>query len=98
MDQDEVRNELEAQITALVKARRATNNQAEEVQLTEAIEELERGVRRINIAAADQLGPKMDALLEELEEIRTHNNLDALSALGRTIHRLRAVGQGGGNG
>jgi len=90
-NQDKAREELQAQKSALVKARRAATDQASKAAATEAIDRLDRAISDINIAVASQLGAKVDALVADLDEIRTRHSLDAVSALGRSVQKLRRL-------
>ena len=66
---------------------------------SQAIKKLEVALDRITVAEADAVGPEIDKLVKALEKIRTAQQLDAVSALGRTIKRLRrARGTEVGNG
>lgn len=62
---------------------------------SQAIKKLENALDRITVAEADAIGAEIDKLVKALEKIRTAEQLDAVSALGRTIKRLRDLG---GNG
>lgn len=59
---------------------------------SQAIKKLEVALDRITVAEADAVGPEIDKLVKALEKIRTAQQLDAVSALGHTIKRLRQAG------
>jgi hypothetical protein len=89
MDQNAQRIEIDKRIAELVEARDAATTEAEKAEILTQIKAAERLVDLINIGAADQLGPHIDAIVAELEEIQTRNPLDALSSLGRAVQNLR---------
>ena len=64
-----------------------------------AIAKLQAARDLITVQEADAIGAEIDKLVNALEKVRTAENLDAVSALGRTIKRLREVrGTDVGNG
>jgi chromosome condensin MukBEF ATPase and DNA-binding subunit MukB len=89
LDHDEARDLLESQIDALVSARDQSDDPDEIAAANEAIDLLQNEVDALNILAADELGPKVNEIIDRLDEILEENNLDAASALGRTFRRLR---------
>lgn len=95
MDQDQVRETLEAQIGALVKARRESQDASEKAAASEAIARLEREVDQLDITAADALPAKVDAIVSSLEQVLDAHGLDAASALGRSVKKLRDLSQNG---
>src|SRR5689334_10112345 len=88
MTHDEAREALEAEIAAQVKARRKTSDPDEKAAAKEAIELLEDEVDRLDVLAANELGAKVDEIIENLKKVLDEKSLDAASALGRTIKRL----------
>lgn len=70
---------------------------AKRAAATDAIARLQARRNRVITMDADAIGAEVDRLVGELEEIRTRHGLDAVSALGRTIGRLRDR-NGAGNG
>lgn len=91
MTPDQTREALRVQINTLAAARDASQDPAERAAANEAIADLQRAVRKINIAVADQLGAQVDALIADLEEVLNRHQLDAVSALGRTIKKVREM-------
>lgn len=85
---------LQRQIDDLIRQRRASQDESEKTAINEAIGRLNVAVSAINIAAADELGPKIDAVAADLEKIRTSHRLDALSALGRAANDLKGLARG----
>lgn len=84
-------NEAAAIITAQIKALRADLlgvDPAKKAAATKAIAELQAARARIIVLEADKIGPEIDKLVKELEDIQNEHGLDAVSALGRTIKRL----------
>lgn len=90
MTLDETRKKLRLQIADLADARDASASDDEKSAANEAIDALQKAIRKINIAAADGLGAQVDALIEDLDAILAKNQLDAVSALSRTITKVRA--------
>jgi hypothetical protein len=86
---------ITARIQALRAERDATTDPIKRAAAQEAIETLQAERAGIIVAEADALGPMINQLADQLEEIRTRCGLDAVSALGRTIDRLRNVAAGG---
>jgi hypothetical protein len=91
LDQDKVRETLEGQIDDLVKARRASSNAQEKTALSAAISKLEREVDLVNLTAADALPAKVEAIVKSLQQVLQANSLDAVSALGRSIKKIKAL-------
>jgi DNA polymerase/3'-5' exonuclease PolX len=89
MEHDGVREALQAEIAALVTARDNCRDPEERAALSKAIEKLEDEVDRLDMIAANELGAKVDEIIENLDEILNEKRLDAASALGRSIRRLR---------
>ena len=89
MEHDQAREALNAQIDGLVNAREEMADEQERAAATRAIDLLQDEVDRIDILAADELGGRIDEIIARLEEILEQEALDAASALGRTIRRLR---------
>jgi hypothetical protein len=89
---------LTARIQALRAERDNTTDPTKRSAAQEAIEGLQAARAGIIDAGADALGPMIDQLAGRLDEIRTRCGLDAVSALGRTIDRLRSVAAGGDGG
>jgi hypothetical protein len=89
---------LTARIQALRAERDNTTDPTKRSAAQEAIEGLQAARAGIIDAGADALGPMIDQLAGRLDEIRTRCGLDAVSALGRTIDRLRNVAAGGDGG
>ncbi|HLL29642.1 MAG TPA: hypothetical protein VK403_01470 [Allosphingosinicella sp.] len=89
MNHDQVRETLEAQIGALVKARRETQDASEKAAASEAIAKLEREVDQLDITVANALPAKVDAIISSLEQVLNAHRLDAASALGRSVRKLR---------
>jgi hypothetical protein len=89
---NEIRLELERQIAELRAQRDDPGSDA-------ATQRSAREAIRVLQAAQDQLigddsavfVARVNQALAELEEVRTRHNLDAVSALGRSIERLRAA-------
>jgi hypothetical protein len=88
MDPEDKCRELEAQISELQQARDTAGTQAAKRDLQDQIDALRNMVDGIRIGVADALGAKVDRILEE---IRTEHNLDAVSALTRTVEGLREI-------
>lgn len=86
---DETRTKLRLQIEDLIEARDASTDDDEKKAADEAIKAIQRTIRKLNIGAADQLGPKIDALIKDLDAVLDKYPLDAVSALGRTIRKAR---------
>lgn len=91
MDQDKLRETLQAQIGELIASRAQTGDAAAKAAATKAIALLEQQVDDLDLAAADSLGAQVDALIANLTEVLDAAPLDAASALGRTIDRLRQL-------
>ena len=98
MDGNEAALTIGAEIDAL-RGDLLGTDQAKKAAVTEAIAKLHARRNRVIVMDADAIGPQVDQLVAELEEIRNRHGLDAVSALGRTINRLRGQGGNGvGNG
>ena len=94
-------NEAAAIITAQIKALRADLlgvDPAKKAAATKAIAELQAARARIIVLEADKIGPEIDKLVKELEDIQNEHGLDAVSALGRTIKRFGGSQAAGGGG
>jgi hypothetical protein len=91
MNHDDAREALEAEIAAQEQVRANSQDGDERAAASKAIETLEDEVDQLDITAANELGAKVDAIIEKLEEILNENRLDAASALGRSIRRLREL-------
>lgn len=89
MNQDQVRETLEGQINALVRARRDSQDSDEKAAASAAIARLENEVNQLDLTAADALPAKVSAIIASLELVLNAHSLDAASALGRSIGRLR---------
>jgi hypothetical protein len=89
---------INARIQAVRAERDGTTDQTKRAAALEAIEGLQAARAEIIVSEADALGPLVDQLADQLEEIRTRYGLDAVSALGRTIDRLRGADAGTGDG
>jgi hypothetical protein len=75
------------------------NDAAKKAAASKAIRKLQAARDRITVKEGDAIGAEIDKLVEALEKIRTAQALDAVSALGRTIKKLRGMGGNGvGNG
>jgi chromosome condensin MukBEF ATPase and DNA-binding subunit MukB len=94
VEEDKIREELEAEIAALLEARDESDNPDERAAATQAIDVLQDKVDRLDIGVADNLGDMVDEIIEKLDEVLDANSLDAVSALGRTIRRLRDLRRG----
>lgn len=95
MDQDQVRETLEAQISALVRARRDSPDPDEKAAATQAIAQLENEVNLLDLTAADALPAKVEAIIASLDQVLNAHSLDAASALGRSIGRIRDMARQG---
>lgn len=93
MDQDKVRDTLEGQIDDLVKARRDSQNPQEKAALSAAIAKLENEVDQLNLAVAGSLAAKVNAIVESLQQVLSAHSLDAASALGRSIKKIKDMTQ-----
>jgi hypothetical protein len=93
VDQDKVRETLEGQIDDLVKARRDSGDPQEKEALSTAISKLENEVDLLNLAAADALPGKVAAIVASLEAVLSAHGLDAASALGRSIEKIKTLTQ-----
>jgi hypothetical protein len=93
MDQDQVRETLEGQIDDLVRARRESQDPQEKAAASEAIAKLQGEVDRLNLAAADGLGAKVDSIVASLQQVLDAHGLDAASALGRSIKKIKSLTQ-----
>lgn len=89
MTPDQTREALRVQINTLAAARNASQDPAEKAAANEAIAELQKAVRKISIGEADKLGGQVDDLIAELDKVLNRHPLDAVSALGRTIKKVR---------
>jgi hypothetical protein len=89
VDHDQVRETLEAQINALVRARRDSQDPDEKAAASEAITRLENEVNQLDLTAADALPAKVNAIIASLDKVLNAHSLDAASALGRSIGRIR---------
>ena len=89
MEHDQARTALEEQITTLLAARDKASDAEERAGLTQSIELLEDEVDNLDVVTANELGSKMDDIIGKLDEILNEKGLDAASALGRAIDRLR---------
>lgn len=88
-------NEAAAILTAQIKALRADLvgvDPAKKAAAATAIARLQAARARIIVEDADKIGAEIDKLVKELEDIQTARPLDAVSALGRTIKKLRELG------
>jgi predicted component of type VI protein secretion system len=95
VDHDQVRETLEAQISALVRTRRESQDANEKSAASEAIARLENEVNQLDITAADALPAKVNEIIAALDAVLNEHDLDAVSALGRSIRRIRDMtGQG----
>lgn len=88
MTPEDRRRELELQIADLSRTYRATPEPAA-TAIAAQIGELRDAVDLINRDAGRQLAERIDGILRNLENVRTRNGLDAASALGRSIEKLR---------
>lgn len=98
VDGNQMRAALGAQINALAAERDSTQDEAAKAAAVEAIAKLQNARRLINIAANDAIGAQVDSLLADLKEVQTRHQLDAGSALGVAIDRLREAAGGGQDG
>jgi len=89
LDPDDVREALQAQIAELLVARDETDDENEDAAIDKAIMLLEHEVDLLDIGVANHLGERVDAIINRIDKILNEKNLDAASALGRTVHRLR---------
>ena len=83
------RNAITAQINALRTRRNETTAASEKAALGQAIADLQDSRNAIDEAANDAIGAEIGSLIEKLEAVRTSHNLDAVSALGRSVKRIR---------
>ena len=83
------RRELELEIAELSEVFRNTPDGAAKEELRLEINRFRDEVDDINLSAAAALAGKVDEALQNLEGVRTRHGLDAASALGRSIQRLR---------
>jgi hypothetical protein len=89
---------LTARIQALRAERDNSTDPTKRSAAQEAIEGLQAARAGIIDVGADALAPMIGQLAGQLEEIRTRCGLDAASALGRTVDRLRNLAAGGDGG
>jgi enolase len=89
MTTDELRENMRGQIADLRAQREASTDDEEKKAANEAIEAIESTIRQINIDAANQVGGNIDALIKDLDAVLDKYQLDAVSALGRTIKKVR---------
>ena len=89
MTTDELRENMRGQIADLRAQREASTDDEEKKAANEAIEAIQNTIRQIDIDAANQLGGKIDALIKDLDAVLDKYPLDAVSALGRTIKKVR---------
>ena len=89
MTVDETRTSLRLQIEDLIAERDASSDDDEKNAANDAIKAIRRTIRKLDIDAADQLGANIDALIKDLDAVLDKYPLDAVSALGRTIKKVR---------
>ena len=79
-----------AQIDAL-RADLLGADAAKKAAASKAIDKLEAALDRITVQESDAIGAEIGRLVGELEKIQNAERLDALSALGRTVKKLREL-------
>ena len=92
MDRNTIRQNLTTRIGELGKERdRDGATEDEKKAAKAAIKELQDARDAIDVAAADAFAETVDKLIADLEKIRTSRNLDAVSALGVAIKKVRKL-------
>jgi len=95
MERNTIRQNLTKRIAELGQARdRDGATEDEKKAARAAIRELQDARDAIDVAEADQFVETVDKLIADLEEIRTSRNLDAVSALGVAIKKVRRLTDG----
>lgn len=95
MDRNTIRQNLTTRIGELGRERdRDGATEDEKKAAKAAIKELQDARDAIDVAAADAFAETVDKLIADLEKIRTSRNLDAVSALGVAIKKVRKLTDG----
>jgi hypothetical protein len=95
VDHDKVRETLNAQIDDLVTARSQSQDPQEKAAASAAIARLENEVNQLNLTIAAGLPAKVNAIVAELQKVLDAHSLDAVSALGRSIKKIKALKEEG---
>lgn len=90
MTEEDRRRELELEIAELSETWRNTADAAAKAAIKSEMDKLRAAVNAINLEAAEALVARVDGILAKLEEVRTQHSIDAVSALGNSIRRLRS--------
>jgi hypothetical protein len=92
MDRNTIRTNLAKRIGELGQARdRDGATEDEKKAAKAAIKELQDARDAIDVGATDEFAETVDKLIADLEKIRTSRNLDAVSALGVAIKKVRQL-------
>ena len=95
MDRNTIRQNLTTRIRELGQARdRDGATEDEQKAAKAAIKKLQDARDAVEVGAADEFAATVDKLIADLERIRTSRNLDAVSALGVAIRKVRQLTDG----